>query len=215
MNNPVPSSEDNRLDEWGEYIQRKEDVIRINDGGVMEAIQNNNPTITAVSVHVDEEDEDEISDWGAVGRHLGNSTHVKHLTLEFFEIMNSLDLSSFCDGLAVNTSVESLEMRLCFTYNDDDDYNARLDSFPDDMFRKLLPFFKNNSNLIGVDVWVNHGFPTDSFNDVVSASSSLKSIKIEGYDHCLENLVMIISRKGEVRHITINSGFLRECFSSD
>eukprot|EP00956_Cyclotella_meneghiniana_P021383 scaffold38911_cov36-Cyclotella_meneghiniana.AAC.1 len=213
MNNQVLSSEDSRLDEWGDYIQRKEDVIRIKDDGVLEAIQNNNPAITAVSVHVDEEDDDDISDWGAVGRHLGNTTHVKHLYLEFFEIMNSLDLSSFCDGLAVNTSVESLQMQLCFTYNDDDDYNARLDSFPDDLFRKLLPFFKNNNNLIAVDVWVNHGFPTESVNDVVSASSSLKSIKIEGYDHCLENLVMIISKKGEVRHITINSGFLSESAS--
>eukprot|EP00956_Cyclotella_meneghiniana_P026792 scaffold58728_cov20-Cyclotella_meneghiniana.AAC.1 len=53
MNDPVPSSEDSRLDEWGNYIKKREDVIRIEDDGVLEAIHNNNPAVTAVMVQAD------------------------------------------------------------------------------------------------------------------------------------------------------------------
>eukprot|EP00956_Cyclotella_meneghiniana_P032182 scaffold87370_cov37-Cyclotella_meneghiniana.AAC.1 len=203
MNKPVPSSEDSRLDEWGNYIQRREDVLSINDDGVMEAIQNNNPAITAVRVDVgyDDDEATEISDWGAVGRYLGSSRHVKHLNLEFWGIIDSLDLKSFCDGLAINTSVESLMIKLSF----DDDYNDRVDSFPAVLFSGLLPFFKNNSNLIAVDFLLHYSiFLTDGVNEVISASSSLKAIKIKGREHCLENIVTAISKNEGVRHITID-----------
>eukprot|EP00956_Cyclotella_meneghiniana_P004581 scaffold5639_cov70-Cyclotella_meneghiniana.AAC.3 len=220
MNKPVPSSEDSRLDEWGKYIKKSEDVIRIDDDGVLEAIRNNNPAITAVEVHAGGDD-GEISNWGAVGRYLRQSKHVKHLAMNFFGIIDSLDLQSFCDGLAVNKSVESLEIYLDIESDFDDDGNEvdneqerLIRSFPSELIRNLLPFFKNNYNLVAVDFsfFYQQDLAVNSISDLVSASSSLKSVKIKwrGHEHNLEHLIMVICKRVEVRHITIDEGFLNK-----
>eukprot|EP00956_Cyclotella_meneghiniana_P009933 scaffold13742_cov19-Cyclotella_meneghiniana.AAC.1 len=138
MNNPVPSpsSEDSRLDEWGKYIKKREDVMKIDKDGVLEAIRDHNPTITAVNVNVDEDDGG-VNDWGAAGRYLGNSKHVQHLEMNFWSIMDSLDLQSFCDGFVDNKSIESLDISFYWIDvehdveddNDDDNEQMRLRSF--------------------------------------------------------------------------------------
>lgn len=66
------------IDEWGKYIVKDGDILRINKAGVLESIQKNNPAITAVKVKVDDDndsDDDDLIevdrievDWDAAGK---------------------------------------------------------------------------------------------------------------------------------------------------
>ena len=107
------------MNEWGEYELEKHEVD-IGLEGVLKAIKNNNPAITAVRLMVNG---DYNYCWADVGEYIGKSGYVSHLKLLSDENFPSQeDVSVFCKGLACNKSIKSLEITV--THEDDFPINA-------------------------------------------------------------------------------------------
>jgi hypothetical protein len=75
------------MDEWGKYIVKDEDIVRIDKVGVLENIQTNNPAISSVQVDFDHHEywrnyDDLIEvDWDVAGKSIGASQAIKFLDL--------------------------------------------------------------------------------------------------------------------------------------
>eukprot|EP00956_Cyclotella_meneghiniana_P020634 scaffold36680_cov51-Cyclotella_meneghiniana.AAC.3 len=162
------------MDEWGEYTVQKCDVfdIRQEQGEVMEAIESNNSTVTAIQVKswenlvcdfdesetsfnewnsaYDDDDGDTVRvfDWTRAGKAIGSSKHLRHLELHLGRFDPAENVTLFCHGLALNTSIESLVIDCDRPYEFLERASFKeIQSLTTLLFRELIPFFHNNTSL--------------------------------------------------------------------
>eukprot|EP00956_Cyclotella_meneghiniana_P043810 scaffold289008_cov79-Cyclotella_meneghiniana.AAC.1 len=150
------------LNEWGKYTGNR-DMIRIrNEGSAIQHIEANDPAIQSLSVSIER---NSTIDWVVVGQHLGRNRHVKHMSLSLNAGHDDYNLLAFCKGLACNTSIVALEVKLFVDVSEE-------------LFGGLLPFFSGNNSLQSLDVEWKTGIDTFSTNlrVAVEASPSLKSV---------------------------------------
>jgi hypothetical protein len=128
-----------------------------------------------------------IDDLNAVGRCIGNSTHLKHLALHLPHIFASanVDAMSFCRHKAINNSIESL---LMFIFDRGDDEN--------EAFRILLTLFQGNSSI--QEVKLLGRIPATAIEVIARAFQSSQALKkvrlpIRGIE-CFEILRYTIGR---------------------
>lgn len=190
----------------GEYEPEKHEVD-IGLEGVLKAIKNNNPAITAVRLTVNG---DYNYCWADVGEYIGKSGYVSHLKLLFDEDFPSQeDVSVFCKGLACNKSIKSLE--ITGTHEDDFPINASK------LFEYLLPFFANNKILEMIELgWIQNPSRAQIMQ-AIDACPALKSVKIVCCveDDHLEGLTRAICKKSGLQHLSINDCTLsqRSCLA--
>ena len=194
------------MNDWGEYDLEKLEVDMRSEG-VLQAIKNNNPAITAVRLTVNATD---YCCWADVGEYIGKSDYVRHLKLLFDEDFPSQeDVRVFCKGLACNNSIKSLE--IAGTPEDDFPINASK------LFEYLLPFFANNEILEMIELgWIQNP-SQDQIVQAIDTCLALKSVKIVccvQEDH-LEALTRAICKKSELQHLSINDCTLtkRSCLA--
>jgi hypothetical protein len=182
------------MNEWGRYNQRREDArVSLHQENVIEAIQDDNPSITSVQVPLKSELQ---IDWGAAGKCLGNSTHVKHLDLNIVDLVNS-NLSLFCEGLVLNRSIESLGIQLC-------------EGAMHICFVQLLTFFSNNTKVTCLSLTISEELD-ESVIDAIESCTSLKSISVCFHNligRCMDRAIEVIFKKQRLQHISLSNCFI-------
>jgi hypothetical protein len=103
------------LIEWGNWVKTNR-LMRVDEDGVVENIQQNNPSITDVLIVIAEEF-DGLVDWAAAGASIGSSNHMTNLNLMISEILNPLDMEAFFESLALNKCIKCLQ--ILFNFHDE------------------------------------------------------------------------------------------------
>eukprot|EP00956_Cyclotella_meneghiniana_P030233 scaffold75485_cov79-Cyclotella_meneghiniana.AAC.4 len=203
-------SENFIMDEWGEYTVQKCDVfdIRQDEGDIIEAIESNKSTVTAIQVksleNINEVDESDthlngwnigqynengdlveyMFDWKRAGQAVGNSKHLRHLELHLGRFDSVQNVLLFCRGLALNGSIKSLVIDCVGQRhgrtNEEDDEILLITTM---IFRELTPFFHINTSLESLQ-WIctfMTTLPCDlsaNARRCILGSKSLKSITL-------------------------------------
>jgi hypothetical protein len=191
------SRRDVTTDDWGKYIVKWDDIIRIERDGVLENIKHQNPAIKAVDV---DWNTDDLIDWATAGKSIGTSNHISYLAVHIREIRDPYDVQAFFRGLAMNKSIIALKIDIGIQEEEDDSECVKK------AFKALLPFFQRNNKLQVFDViYDGKSYPEGCVNDVLTAAKSLKSIHLKYHDDW-EATTKTIIEKGHVHHLSLNNG---------
>ena len=157
-------------------------------------IEQNDPSITSLTVDFDETEGDDWrnSAWERRGLSVGENTNIKKLDIYVArnDGQGSINFHSFCKGLALNRSIESLSLR-CMQLGYDD-YKCGIEV---PAIESLSPFFWYNTNLTAIDIYIEHMSPEAAMALAAALreckESSLEEIKltISMSDHVAGNLI--------------------------
>eukprot|EP00956_Cyclotella_meneghiniana_P016041 scaffold25098_cov64-Cyclotella_meneghiniana.AAC.4 len=201
------------FNEWGKYTGNK-DLIKLEGDDVIRNILGNNPAISSVKAVLPRRPDPSITsislrnkiDWELAGRCIAKSKHIKHLCWYYPDDCLEEDLKVFAKGVALNRSIEALE--LC----GDRPMN-------DEIFDCLIPFFSGNVYLQSLKIDLKPTLPKNTCN-AIKACTSLRSIKFgdkyesyRGYN--VENALKLVCMKPQVLSIRIGGQCLRPgaCFA--
>ena len=114
------------------------------DDETIPLIQQNDPDVTGLWVHMVSEDEQQEGfigdnfDWANAGRQVGENTHLEKVTISSFNgevegAPTDQDFQDFCTGLARNRSIRSIKLHQC--------------TITVDLFAILFQFLVHNTGL--------------------------------------------------------------------
>jgi hypothetical protein len=156
----------------------RKDYFNLNTDCDSRLVLNRDPTITSICVKSNYFNNEDVTNeicWGAAGRSIGKSHYVKVLKL-YLESFDHVGLLAFCRGMAVNRSIQRLDLELPGVVEPTDVATCESEIF----FKEMRPFFEDNTNLVCVDIRYGENiWMTLSMKQAFCASKSLKELSIK------------------------------------